>query len=124
MNNLTACLIFMKYHIYNFSDCSDKIFFRVLFFYSNLYQCSLISIHFGLVCKLVSILSIPKSLFAFTFFTMFCIFLKVYYLAYKRDVAKQKNCPVVFSTPFCGKAKPYSYLQQVYQRSCSFCYNV
>ena len=50
VNNLTACLIFIKYHIYNFSDCIGKIFFKVLFFYSNLYQCFLISIHFFLVC--------------------------------------------------------------------------
>ena len=32
VNNLTACLIFIKYHIYNFSDCIGKIFFKVLFF--------------------------------------------------------------------------------------------
>ena len=56
VNNLTTCLIFIKYHIYNFSDCIGKIFFKVLFFYSNLYQCFLISIHFFLVCKLASIL--------------------------------------------------------------------
>ena len=30
--NLTACLIFIKYHIYNFSDRIGKIFFKVLFF--------------------------------------------------------------------------------------------
>ena len=70
VNNLTTCLIFIKYHIYNFSDCIGKIFFKVLFFYSNLYQCFLISIHFFLVCKLASILSFTKSQFAFTFFTM------------------------------------------------------
>ena len=62
INNLTACLIFIKYHIYYFSDCIGKMFFKVLFFYSNLYQCFLISIHFFLVCKLVSILSFTKSL--------------------------------------------------------------
>ena len=60
LNNLTACLIFTKYHIYNFSDCLDKIFSRVLFFHFNLYQCFLISVHFCLVCKLVSVLSIPN----------------------------------------------------------------
>ena len=37
LNSLTACLIFIKYHIYNFSDCIWKIFFKVLFSYSNLY---------------------------------------------------------------------------------------
>ena len=31
VNNLTACLIFIKYHIYSFSDCS-QIFFSILFF--------------------------------------------------------------------------------------------
>ena len=31
VNNLT-CLILIKHHIYNFSDCIDKIFFKVLFF--------------------------------------------------------------------------------------------
>ena len=67
LNNLTACLIFTKYHICNFSDCLGKIFFRVLFFYLNLYQSFLISVHFCLVCKLVSIHSITKSLSAFTF---------------------------------------------------------
>ena len=57
VNNLTACLIFIKYHIYNFSNFTGKIFFKVLFFCSNLYQCFLINNHFSLVCKLVSILS-------------------------------------------------------------------
>ena len=61
VNNLTAFLIFIKYHIYNFIDCIGKIFFKV-FFYSNLYQCFLIKIHFFLICKLVSILSFTKSL--------------------------------------------------------------
>ena len=56
VNNLATCLIFIKYYIYNFSDCIGKILFKVLFFYSNLYQCFLISIHFFLVCKLASIL--------------------------------------------------------------------
>ena len=50
-NNLTACLIFIKHHIHNFSDCLGKIFFVVLFFYSNLYKCFLISIHLCLVCS-------------------------------------------------------------------------
>ena len=56
VNNLATCLTFIKYYIYNFSDCIGKILFKVLFFYSNLYQCFLISIHFFLVCKLASIL--------------------------------------------------------------------
>ena len=46
LSNLTACLIFIKYHIYNFSDCIGKIFFKILFSYSNSYQYFLISIHF------------------------------------------------------------------------------
>ena len=32
VNNLTACLIFIKYHIYNFSDCLGEVFVRALFF--------------------------------------------------------------------------------------------
>ena len=32
VNNLTVCLIFVKYHIYNFSDCLSKICFRVFIF--------------------------------------------------------------------------------------------
>ena len=34
VNNLTACLIFIKYHIHIFSDCIGKIFVKVLFFHS------------------------------------------------------------------------------------------
>ena len=114
MNNLTTCLIFLKYDIYNFSDCLGKIF-RVLFFYSKLYQCFLITVHFCLICKLVSILSITKSLFAFTFFTIFDMV----------EVAKPKNCAMVSTpTPFWGKTTPYPYFQHMYQRSCSFCYNI
>ena len=40
VNNLTACLIFINYHIYNFSDCIGKIFLRFYFFiqiYTNVY---------------------------------------------------------------------------------------
>ena len=66
VKNLAACLIFMKYHIYNSSDCIGNIFFRVLFFIQT---CTNVSC-FCLVCKLVSKLSIAKSRFAFTFFTM------------------------------------------------------
>ena len=35
VNNLATCLTFIKYYIYNFSDCIGKILFKVLFFYSN-----------------------------------------------------------------------------------------
>ena len=35
VNNLTVCLTFIKYHIYNFSDCLGKISFKVSSFYSN-----------------------------------------------------------------------------------------
>ena len=41
-----------------------KYFLR-FFFYSNLYYCFLVSIHFCLICKLVLIASITKSLFTF-----------------------------------------------------------
>ena len=70
LNNLTACLIFIKYHIYNFRDSIDKTFFKALFSDSNLYQLFLISIHFFLAWKLVSILSFIKWQLYFTFFTM------------------------------------------------------
>ena len=126
VNNLTTCLIFIKYHIYNFSDCIGKIFFKVLFFYSNLYQCFLISIHFFLVCKLASILSFTKSQFAFTFFTMSIsgIFRKSFLFGLQKERGKtEKRCRGSFNT-LLWKANPCSYLQHVYQRSCSFCYNV
>ena len=48
LNNLTACLIFIKYHIYNFRDSIGKTFLKALFSDSNLYQLFLISIHFFL----------------------------------------------------------------------------
>ena len=126
VNNLTACLIFIKYHIYNFSDCIGKIFFKVLFFYSNLYQCFLISIHFFLVCKLASILSFTKSQFAFTFFTMSMSrrFRKSFLFGLQKGRGKtEKLCHSFFNT-LQWKANPCSYLQHVYQRSCLFCYNV
>ena len=124
VNNLATCLIFIKYYIYNFSDCIGKILFKVLFFYSNLYQCFLISIHFFLVCKLVSILSFTKSQFAFTFFTMSMSrrFRKSFLFGLQKGRGKtEKLCRGFFNT-LLGKANPYSYFQHVYQRSCSFNY--
>ena len=121
-NNLATRLTFIKYYIYNFSDCIGKILFKVLFFYSNLYQCFLISIHFFLVCKLASILS----QFAFTFFTMSIsgIFRKSFLFGLQKERGKtEKRCRGSFNT-LLWKANPCSYLQHVYQRSCSFCYNV
>ena len=102
VNNLTTCLIFIKYHIYNFSDCIGKIFFKVLFFYSNLYQCFLISIHFFLVCKLASILSFTKSQFAFTFFTMSMsgIFRKSFLFGLQKGRGKTEKLCRGFLTPF------------------------
>ena len=123
---LAACLIFIKYHIYNFSDCISKIFFKVLIYYLNLYQCFLIGIYFFLVCKLVSILSFTKSQFAFTFFTMSIsgIFRKSFLFGLQKERGKtEKRCRGSFNT-LLWKANPCSYLQHVYQRSCSFCYNV
>ena len=117
---------FIKYHIYNFSDCVGKMFSKVLFFYSNLYQCFLSSIHFFLVCKLSSILSFTKSQFAFTFFTisMSSIFWKSFLFGLQKGRGKaEKLCHSFFNT-LLWKANPCSYLQHVYQRSCSFCYNV
>ena len=122
VNNSTACLIFIKYHIYNFSDCIGEIFFTILFFHSNLYQCFLISIHFFLACKLVSILLFTKSQFSFTFFTMSMsgIFRKSFLFGLQKGRGKtEKLCCGFFNTLF-GKANLYSYFQHVYQRSCSF----
>ena len=119
-------MTFIKYYIYNFSDCIGKILFKVLFFYSNLYQCFLISIHFFLVCKLASILSFTKSQFAFTFFPMSItgIFRKSFLFGLQKERGKtEKQCRGSFNT-LLWKANPCSYLQHVYQRSCSFCYNV
>ena len=119
-------MTFIKYYIYNFSDCIGKILFKVLFFYSNLYQCFLISIHFFLVCKLASILSFTKSQFAFTFLTMSIsgIFRKSFLFGLQKERDKtEKRCCGSFNT-LLWKANPCSYLQHVYQRSCSFCYNV
>ena len=108
VNNLTACLIFIKYHIYNFSDCIGKISFKVLFFYSNLYQCFLISIHCFLVYKIVSILSFTKPQFAFTFF-MSDIFRKTFLFGLQNGRGKtEKLCHGFFNT-LLAKAKPYSY---------------
>ena len=36
VNSLTACLIFIKYHIYKSSNFLSKVFFRALFLYLNL----------------------------------------------------------------------------------------
>ena len=125
VNNLTTCSIFIKYHIYNFSVCISKIYFKVFFFYSNLYQCFLISIHFFLVCKLVSILSFTKSQFAFTFLTMSMsgIFRESLFGLQKGRGKTEKFCHDFLNT-LLWKANPCSYLQHVYQRSCSFCYHV
>ena len=101
VNNLTACLMFIKDHIYNFSDCIGKMFFMVSFFYSNIYQSFLISIHFFLVCKLVSILSFTKSQFAFTFFTMSMsgIFRKSFLFGLQKGRGKtEKLCHSFFNT--------------------------
>ena len=115
---------FIKNYIYNFSDCIGKILFKVLFFYSNLYQCFLISIHFFLVCKLASILSFTKSQFAFIFFTMSISGIFSFLFGLQKERGKtEKRCRGSFNI-FLWKANPCSYFQHVYQKSCSFCYNV
>ena len=119
LNNLTACLIFINY---NFSDSIGKIYFKVLFFYSNLHQCFLISIHFFLGCKLVSILSFTKSKSAFTFFTI-CIssiFRKTVLFGLQKQRGKTEKLSLGFCNTLLGKANPYSYFQHVYQRSIVF----
>ena len=98
VNNLATCLIFIKYYKYNFSDCIGKILFKVLFFYSNLYQCFTMSIS--------------------------GIFRKSFLFGLQKERGKtEKRCRSSFNT-LLWKANPCSYLQHVYQRSCSFCYNV
>ena len=97
-----------------------KYFLRFYFFYSNLYQCVLISIHFSLVCKLVSILSFTTSQFAVAIFTTFGIFRKSLLFGLQEISGKtEKLCCGFFNNIF-GKAN--SSFQHVYQRSCSFCY--
>ena len=65
-----------------------------------------------------------ESLFAFTFFTMFGIFLKsLLFVLQKRSGKTEKLCRGFFNT-LLGNANPYSYFQHVHQRSCSFCHNV
>ena len=113
-------MIFIKYHIYNFSDCIGKTF------YSNLYQCFLISILFFWVCKLASILSFTKLQLAFTFFPMSMsgIFRKSFLFGLQKGRGKtEKMCCGFFNT-LLSKANSCSYLQHVYQRPFSFCYNV
>ena len=119
-------MIFIKYHIYNFSDCIRKIFFKVLLFYSNLYQCFLIRIHFFLVCKLALILSFTMSQFAFTFFTMSmsAIFRESFLFGLQKGRGKTEKLRRGFFKNLLWKAHPCSYLQHLYQRSCSFCYNL
>ena len=126
VNNLATCLIFIKYYIFNFSNCIVKILFKVLFFYSNLYQCFLISIHFFLVCKLASILSFTKSQFAFTFFTMSTsgIFRKSFLFGLQKERGKTEKLYRGSFNTLLWKTNPCSYLQHVYQRSFSFCYYV
>ena len=76
--------------------------FQCFIFLFKLMQCFLISIHFFLVCKLVSTLSFTKSQFLFTFFTM-SVPDKFLIWFIKKKEAKQKNCAVDFLTPFWGK---------------------
>ena len=101
---LAACLIFIKYHIYNFSDCISKIFFKVLIYYLNLYQCFLIGIHFFLVCKLVQYFHSPSHNLLLHFSPRLCLAYleKVYYLVYQKEETKQKIVPCFFLTPFWG----------------------
>ena len=100
-NNLTECLILIKYHIYNLVTVQAKYFLRFCFLF-KLTQCFLISIHFFLVCKLISTLSFTKSQFLFTFFTM-SVSDKFLIWFIKKKEAKQRNCAVDFLTPFWGK---------------------
>ena len=115
INNLAAYLIFIEYLIYNFCNCLCKIFLNVLFFYSKIHQCFLISIYFSLVFKPVSILSFTKSQFACTFFTMFGIFRKSLLFGSQKGSGKtEKLCRDCFNT-LLGKSNYYFYFQHVYK---------
>ena len=66
------------------------------------------------------------SQFALTFSTisMFGIFRESFLFGLQKGRGKTEKLRRGFFKNLLWKAHPYSYLQHVYQRSCSFCYNV
>ena len=119
VNNLATCLIFVRYHIYDFSNCLRKIFFK-FFFYSNLYCCFLVSIYFCLICKLVLILSITKSLFTF-----FSVLQKKFITWLTKTKWQNREIVLWFVQHPFGKANPYSLFQDLAHFVIIFyiCYN-
>ena len=101
---LTACLIFIKYHIYNFSDCIGKIFFKILFSYSNSYQYFLISIHFFQFLNLFQYFHSPSHNFVLHFSPCLClVYLEKVLFGLKKRRGKAEVLPMVFLTPLLGK---------------------
>ena len=101
---LTACLIFIKYHIYNFSDCIGKIFFKILFSYSNSYQYFLISIHFFQFLNLFQYFHSPSHNFVLYFSPCLClVYLEKVLFGLKKRRGKAEVLPMVFLTPLLGK---------------------
>ena len=104
LSNLTACLIFIKYHIYNFSDCIDKIFFKILFSYSNSYQYFLISIHFFQFLNLFQYFHSPSHNFVLHFSPCLClVYLEKVLFGLKKGRGKAEVLPMVFLKPLLGK---------------------
>ena len=104
LSNLTACLIFIKYHIYNFSDCIGKIFFKILFSYSNSYQYFLISIHFFQFLNLFQYFHSPSHNFVLHFSPCLClVYLEKVLFGLKKGRGKVEVLPMVFLKPLLGK---------------------
>ena len=104
LSNLTACLIFIKYHIYNFSDCIGKIFFKILFSYSNSYQYFLISIHFFQFLNLFQYFHSPSHNFVLHFSPCLClVYLEKVLFGLKKGRGKAEVLPMVFLKPLLGK---------------------
>ena len=104
LSNLTACLIFIKYHIYNFSDCIGKIFFKILFSYSNSYQYFLIRIHFFQFLNLFQYFHSPSHNFVLHFSPCLClVYLEKVLFGLKKGRGKAEVLPMVFLKPLLGK---------------------
>ena len=116
--------IVIEYHIYNFSDCIGKIFLKVLFFYSNLYQRFLISIHFAWFLNLFQCFYSPSHNLLLHFsLSMSGILRKIFLFGLQKGRGgKREKMSSGFFNTLLGKVNPFSYFQHVYQRYCSFCY--
>ena len=86
----------------------------------------MISIHFFLVLNLFQYFHSPSQNLLLDFSPCLCLaYLEKSFLfgLQKRRKKTEKLCCAFFNF-LLGKANTYSYFQHVYQRSCSFCYNV